>query len=300
MTTIRNPSYSLHTPTGWVNVNDHAGITGGDPEPDWAEEFDSLDMTTSSHTGVWRPNDFWQNIDRGYEDFAGTSWNANPNETAVDIDPFSISSSVLTITCQSTPSESSAAIAASMAAQGQSGGVPAWTGGILMTNRDLRSFLYGYFEVKARFADVGQGMFPAIWLYSALEGSDPDNKGSAEIDIFEIFGHASGSPVNITLHKRNNSGSGTTVDVDSYAVDATEWHTYALDWQPTYMRFYLDGVLKAEVTGADAEWFSVPMSLRLNYSMNAGWFPSGQQSDGTTPDPLTMEIDYVRYWETMP
>jgi len=34
--------------------------------------------------------------------------------------------------------------------------------------------------------------------------------------------------------------------------------------------------------------------------MDAPWFGSGLSSDGTTPSPMTMDIDYVRVYNTKP
>lgn len=265
----------------------------------WAEEFDTLDMTTSSHTGAWRPNDFWQNIDQGYRDFAGTNWNLNPNQHPADT-PFAVASSVLTITAKRTPSALNASIAATMAAQGVSGSVPAWCGAFMQTNRDVRTFRYAYFEIKARWPNPGKGMFPALWLYATKGDADPLDKGCAEIDILEIFGYAAGQPWSANLHYRNNANTPIQdpVALPNQSSDTTEWHVYGLDWQPTYLRWYRDNVLVHEVTGFNAEWFNTTMGLRLNFAMDASWFASTETSDGTTPDPMTMQIDYVRVYAT--
>ncbi|PLS81095.1 hypothetical protein CYG49_03130, partial [Candidatus Saccharibacteria bacterium] len=230
----------------------------------------------------------------------------NPNETidGAKRSAFSIAGSVLTIGSIRTPASWETDIAASMAAQGQSGAVPAWSGGILITNRDIKKFLYGYFEIRARWPNPGKGMFPALWFYATDGSGDPKNKGGAEIDLFEIFGFSTGQPWDITLHYRDNNNISVRPSVHVTAQtqnnDTTDWHTYALDWQPTYLRFYKDNVLVAEITGEDATWFDTTMDIRLNYSMDASWFPADRLSDSSTPDPLLMEVDYVRQWATKP
>ena len=291
MSVRKNPNFLTNIDGVWKSLDSqYVPPPFSGPTPDWGDEFTSLNLTTDTHIGIWRPNDFWQNINRGYEDFAGTSWNANPNELSVNINPFSVSDSVLTITCDKTPIEANAAIAASMSAQGQSGGVPAWTGGILITDPSVEPFLYGYFEFRVRFPQVGKGMFPAIWLYHAPGN---ETKTSAEIDIFEVFGYATGQPFTTSYHG-NSSG-----EIGTQNIDLTQWHVYGFDWQPTYLKFYLDNTFKYELTGSEASWFDVPMQIRLNYSMDAPWF-SSNLSDGSTPYPLTMLIDYVRYWTENP
>ena len=261
----------------------------------WQDTFDtSLDLTTDTHAGAWRPNDFWQSINRGYRDFAGTNWNLNPNETP-GYNPFSVSGGVLRITSQRTPTALNATIAASMAAQQQSGAVPAWSGGMLITNKNLRTFGYGYYEFRTRFPTPGKGMFPALWLYSA-DGTFNPGKEGAEIDILEIFGHANGAIVDTTIQYPDGSSSFN----GQISGDTTGWHTYALDWQQNYMRFYKDDVLYAEADAAHAAWYNgVKMGIRINYAMDAPWF-GARASDASTPSPLAMEVDYVKVYDRKP
>lgn len=266
----------------------------------WQDTFDSsLDLSTATRTGAWRPNDFWQDINKGYRDFAGSSWNLNPNETPA-YSPFSISSGILSIKAQRTPATLNSTIAASMAAQQQSGSVPAWSGGILITDKRQRTFGYGYYEFKARFPTPGKGMFPALWLYSADGTLNPGKEG-AEIDILEIFGYADGTHVDSTVHFLASNNVRARASFNSSIVgDTASWHTYALDWQPTYMRFYKDNALYAEMTGDDAAWYNgVRMGIRMNYAMDAPWF-GVNASDATTPSPLSMDIDYIKVYTSKP
>lgn len=272
----------------------------------WSEEFSSaLDVTTGTltsgitHQGIWRYNDTWQQIDRGYKDFAGQSWNINPLEIGFgSYNPFSISNGLLTLSSKRIPSELVTPITNSMAAQGQTG-TPSWMGGILITDAAKIKFKYGYFEFKARFPIPGKGMFPAIWFFSSEGGTDLLNKGYAEIDLFEIFGNQAAKPWVITLHEKNSMAVGPSVSVLSTNDDCIDWHTYAVDWQPTYLKFYKDNVLVSTITGTDASFFNTTMAIRINYSMDASFF--GQNlSDSGTPSTLTMELDYIRVYSSKP
>jgi beta-glucanase (GH16 family) len=83
--------------------------------------------------------------------------------------------------------------------------------------------------------------------------------------------------------------------------DTTDWHTYGMDWQPTYIHFYYDGQLLYEVAGTNATWYNTTMGIILNFSMDARWFAAhGLQSDASTPSPMYSEVDYVRVWDKMP
>jgi hypothetical protein len=50
-----------------------------------------------------------------------------------------------------------------------------------------------------------------------------------------------------------------------------------------------------EVTGEDASWFDVPMSIRLNFAMDGRYVK--KFSDETTPEVMRMEVDYLRVYE---
>ena len=301
-----NPGSGIPTQAvRWCNVeattsNITSRITTPLPHPSpipvghllFSDEFDAFDLASASHTnGFWRPNDFWQGISSGgYKDFAGTSWNINPNNpTFAPYNPFSVSNGILTITCTRTPTALVSAIQAEMTAQGIPGSVPAWCGGMIVQNPAVRKFKYGYFEFRARWPNPGKGMFPALWFYSTDGGADPLGKSWSEIDLFETFG------ISNTWSTSLHGGTGYTIDTK--VQDTTDWHTYALDWQPTYLKVYRDDVLVYTVTGADAEWFNTTMGIRMNYAMDASWFGANATSDSNTPDNLTMEIDYVRVYD---
>jgi serralysin len=187
-----------------------------------------------------------------------------------------------------------------MATQGQTGPVPDWSGGMLITNANQHEFLYGYFETRARFRNTGPGMFPAIWLYATRGNTNPDNKGGAEIDIMEIFGDP--TRWDTTLHYRDNANNAvrTNLHVATTTSDPTQWHTYAIDWQPDHLAFYLDNTLIATITGPDATWYDTPMSLRLNYALDAPWFPTNHKTNATTPTTMHMDIDYIRVYPQHP
>lgn len=263
----------------------------------WSQEFNTpLDLKSASNpNGLWAPVDFWQNINSGgYEDFAGTSFNINPNNpTFAPYNPFSVENGYLQIEASRTPSALVGPIQQAMSQQGQPGGVPDWTGGILITNKDVQTFTYGYFEFRERVVGEGKGEFPAMWFYSANESGDAQGKSSAEIDLSEIFGTP--GKWSTTLH-----GAGTT-NVGTHTADTTGWHTYGMNWQKDLLQFYEDGQVIYTVTGAAASYFNdLKMSIRVNFSMDAPWFPASSHSDSTTPSHMDMQIDYIRQYDTFP
>jgi hypothetical protein len=277
--------------------------------PTFSETGDQgLRLSSNQQRLAWMPVDYnWQSqpagtqFEQGYEDFAGTSWNVNPNRDPA-YSPFSIVAGRLRVAATRIPStylNAPGGVLAQMSSQGQdTTHPPTWMGGILISEQ---SFRYGYIEARITFdpAHAGRGMFPALWLYAERGGDNAQGKGRAEIDIMESFG----TP---------NSWSSTTHYIDSantpvrpsrsvdHALPVTGTHTWGLDWQPTYLRFYFDGQMVWELTGADAAWFDTPMRLRVNYSMDAPWFGPGRHSDATTPNSLWMDVDDITVWPTRP
>lgn len=269
----------------------------------FSDEFTSFNLASASNpNGTWRPDATWQAIDQGYRDFAGTSWNMNPNDTTTAAFPaFSQSGSILTIQAFRTPAGAVAPIRAELNGQGNSGlPDPPWCGGLILTNSVVRNFTYGYFEFRAQWTNPGRGMFPALWFYSSLLGADPQSKGRSEIDLVEIYGNPGGSNVVTTFIRGMTDGSNVGVTQHGpTANDTTGWHTYGMDWQPTYINVYYDNTLLYSITGAEAAWFSAPMDLYMNFAMDAPWF-GANLSDGTTPSPMNMNIDYIRVWTSKP
>ena len=261
----------------------------------WYDEFDKpLDITTSRHVGKWRANDNPNQLDVGYKDYSGESWNINPTQHPLH-SPFKIANGVLTISLARTPKEIQKDIERSVGV----GKVPEWSGGILISEPRLQSFRYGYFEFRARWPCPGNGMFPAMWLYVADGRNLPEPKKSgAEIDLFEIFGSNTGQPWDATVHRRDWQGAGEMTHVGSFMLDTKSWHVYGLDWQPDRIKFYRDGILVGEVKGENATWFDVDMSIRMNFTVNGKYLAQlGRLTDQTTPNVMTMEVDYVRVYE---
>ncbi|MDD9997246.1 MAG: glycoside hydrolase family 16 protein, partial [Rhodospirillaceae bacterium] len=148
----------------------------------------------------------------------------------------------------------------------------------------------------------GQGLWPAFWLLPQ-EDTYGTWAASGEIDIMEAInlGGTGGNTVLGTLHYGgewpDNVFSGNEYVVPGSATD--EFHLYALEWDPTEIRWYVDDVLYAMQNfwhTASADYpapFDQPFYILLNVAVG-GRFP-GSPSPGTV-FPVTMEVDYVRVY----
>ena len=168
-----------------------------------------------------------------------------------------------------------------------------WVSSKLVTYKKV-GFLYGRFEARVK-GSLGQGVWPAFWLLGANIADRPW-PGCGEIDIMELKGQNEDTLWG-TLHGPNgSSGSTTTLDTD-----LTGWHTYAIDWTPNSVTWYVDGVqynkvTKAEYVGSSspAVWvFDHEFYIILNLAMG-GNFVGGPTDE--TLDAANLTFDYVRYY----
>jgi beta-glucanase (GH16 family) len=161
------------------------------------------------------------------------------------------------------------------------------TGPTTLNSKETRfAFQYGYMEMRAKVPD-GKGFWPAFWTLPV------DLSWPPEIDVFEILGNA---PHIINMHYHYPTANG--VDGDSGAEWAgpdfsAGWHTYAVDWEPDAITWYVDGIERRRYTDT-SHIVSKPMYLIANLAVGGDW-PG--PPDSTTRFPGYFEIDYVRVWQ---
>jgi beta-glucanase (GH16 family) len=174
-----------------------------------------------------------------------------------------------------------------------------------INTRDRFAFRYGRVEARIRLPG-GQGLWPAFWLlpqddiYGAWAAS-------GEIDVVEAvnLGAAGGNTVVGTIHYGgewpNNLSTGNQYLVST---DATaDFHDYALEWDETEMRWFVDGSLY----GVQNSWstasapfpapFDQPFYILLNVAVG-GNFPGAP--DASSEFPVVMEVEYVRVYSGDP
>ena len=169
-----------------------------------------------------------------------------------------------------------------------------------LVTRDKGDWLYGRIEVRAKLP-YGQGIWPAIWMLP----TDSEYGGwprSGEIDIMELVGHEP-ARVHGTLHYGGpHTYTGDYYDLPEGETFADDYHTFALEWEPGEMRWYVDGYHYQ----TQREWFTsstkgtlhAPFDRRfhllLNVAVGGAWpgFP-----DDTTEFPQFMYVDYVRVYQ---
>lgn len=163
-------------------------------------------------------------------------------------------------------------------------------------------WLYGRFEIRAKLPE-GQGLWPAIWMLPTnwRYGGWPT---SGEIDIMELLGHEPDT-VHGTIHYGslgNHQYTGKPYKLDSGDF-TNEFHTFALEWEETEMRWYVDGekYLTQTVWSTKNYDYPAPFDQKFHMIMNVavgGNWPGSP--DETTTFPQKMEVDYVRVFQKTP
>ena len=169
-----------------------------------------------------------------------------------------------------------------------------YTSARLLTQHKLE---FGYGRVEARVkVPGGAGLWPAFWSL----GNDIAQVGwpqTGEIDIMEYVGRDPNTVFG-TIHGPGYSGGesyGNVYRFDGPVPDA--YHTYAIEWQPDLIVWYVDGIAYHRATPADVapnQWvFDHPFFLLLNVAVG------GNFGGPVGPDavfPATMQVDYVRVY----
>jgi beta-glucanase (GH16 family) len=189
-------------------------------------------------------------------------------------------------------------------ARKQSGNGKRYTSARIST-RDRFAFRYGRIEARIRLAR-GQGLWSAFWLLPQ-DSAYGVWAASGEIDILEgvNLGGSGGNTIHGTIHFGGTWPENTKAGADYLvATDTTsDFHTYALEWSATEMRWYVDDVMYAvqdswHSSGGD---FPAPFDRAFYILFNVavgGIWPG--PPDATTAFPAVMEVDYVRVYSGDP
>ncbi|HYG37901.1 MAG TPA: discoidin domain-containing protein [Cytophagales bacterium] len=169
-----------------------------------------------------------------------------------------------------------------------------YTSGRIRTYKKV-DFQYG--RIEARLKGVySQGNGFAFWLL----GSDFESvwwPKSGEVDIFENTGKYPGKNIGTAHYEESwghawNQGSYTLPNNQRWADD---FHTAAIEWSPTYIKYFIDGILyhtfdiSEPINGYRP--FNRPFFIILSVGMGGSY--SGPP-DATTVSPMKAEIDWVR------
>ena len=146
---------------------------------------------------------------------------------------------------------------------------------------------YGRWEFRAR-TDLGRGFGSAILLWPESERFPEDG----EIDIMEVPSETR-DRAHFIVHFPGPNGSDKVYG--SYAEDDfSQWHTFAVDWLPDRIVYYVDGVERFRVTDKNIIP-DKPMHLAMQFDQGPkkDWIPA---PDATTPAAFSLQVDWLRVY----
>jgi len=170
-----------------------------------------------------------------------------------------------------------------------------------INTRDRFAFRYGRIEASIKLPP-GQGVWPAFWL---LAQDSPYGRwaASGEIDILEAVNldGTGGNRIYGTIHYGGEFPANLRSETRyTPSTDVTEeFNTYALEWDPTEIRWYINDTLYAVKNSwsSTAAPFPAPFDQNFYIILNVaigGNFPGAPS--GATQLPVAMEVDWVRVY----
>jgi beta-glucanase (GH16 family) len=165
-----------------------------------------------------------------------------------------------------------------------------------LTTQYRAEFAYGRIESRIRVPQ-GAGLWPAFWSL----GTDIGEVGwpqTGEIDFMEFVGRLP-NEIFGTIHGPGYSGGQSFGNVYDFGEPVyNDYHTFAIEWEPDLIKWYVDGNLYHTAVPADVapnEWvFNDPIYMLLNVAVG-GNFGGPVGSDTTFPQ--SMLVDYVRVYQ---
>ena len=178
-----------------------------------------------------------------------------------------------------------------------------YSSGMLITEGRF-SQTYGRFEMRAKFP-AGKGFQPAFWLLPV----NPRSRGAyeyGEIDVVEAYSHIP-SAVAAHLHFVVTPGTPGHGVRCSIPTSQTAYHTYAVEWTPTQMRFVYDGntcwttswrpkIPYAPLGARSPAPFDQPFYIIVQLAVGGRRTPTNRP-DASTHFPAVMDVDYIRVWK---
>ncbi|MCA9989611.1 MAG: family 16 glycosylhydrolase [Anaerolineales bacterium] len=158
-------------------------------------------------------------------------------------------------------------------------------------------FAYGRIESRILVPDGGDGLWPAFWSL----GTDIGEVGWPQTGEIDFMEYVSRIPNEIfgTIHGPGYAGGASFGNTYTFpGAVASDYHTFAIEWQPDLIEWYVDGILYHTATPADVfpnPWvFNDPVFLLLNMAIGGNF---GGPVGGDTVFPQSMAVDYVRVYQ---
>ncbi|MCA1326028.1 family 16 glycosylhydrolase [Herbaspirillum sp. alder98] len=258
----------MHT-TFIENFDEMPALANGDGAPGkWAPHLDG-GYSNGKFTGYDWMVKRYQPMGNDQQIYTDSNFKGS-GEEVLNLNPFSVDGSVLTITGDRTPP----ALLRSVWNQ-------AYTSGLL-SSHEMFAQTYGYFEMSAKVPS-SQALLPAFWMLPV------DRSWPPEIDILEAPGHMPDKLTRavhwVSPDTSAHASSGCYTPTPAFA---DGFHTYGVLWLPDRIVYYYDRMVVAQV--ATKPGMDKPFYLMINMAVGGRWQGAANQN---TPLPQRMLVDWV-------
>lgn len=169
------------------------------------------------------------------------------------------------------------------------------TSGAIRTNE---AFLYGRFEVRMKSA-AGDGVVSSFFMYNA---DAPDCSWPAQNNEIDIEMTGNNLTVQFTTHLPPLPGQTVPYSIthdQTYGFDPhADMHDYAIEWEPTVIRWFIDGVLAHTESAAWVSDMMHPQRIHMNLWAAAATSWVGVWDNSILP--VQSEYDFVRAYAYTP
>lgn len=164
-------------------------------------------------------------------------------------------------------------------------------------------YKYGLMEAKVK-VPAGKGYLPAFWMMPTDENLYGQWPRCGEIDIMEVMGQDTKKSYG-TIHFGNPHSESQGTKVLEKGDFSEEYHTFAVEWEPGLIKWYVDGNLIHQ----ENDWYSTtenqgtvtypapfdqPFYVIFNLAVGGSWV--GYPDDDAEVEGEFM-VDYVRIYQ---
>lgn len=152
-----------------------------------------------------------------------------------------------------------------------------------------QAFLYGKFEFRMYAAECS-GIVSAFFLYKP--GSEQAQNSWEEVDI-EVFGKSNCTQWQSNIITGNVNNKHLTEGLHSGSFNS--WHTFAIEWAPTFMKWYVDGSLVRECSDSGV-LNSLTSPERICFNIWPANVPSWVGNFDSYKLPRYAFVQYIRHY----
>ncbi len=171
-----------------------------------------------------------------------------------------------------------------------------WEGCLAGAIKTDSSYLYGRFEVRMKSID-SDGVVSSFFTYNTNWQSELGNLNWNEIDI-EMTGNRDSS-VQFTTHHPGSPNSWSYGEIVEVGFNPhQDFHDYAFEWTPFYVKWYVDGEQVYEQSQSIVDDLNFSQNIMMNVwpAIWEDWV--GEWDNQNTPQHAY--YDYVKYYSYVP